>query len=61
MMAAPPSQAIASKSVREPRNLDHLGARRNIYSGSLVIRKVTDDKRRRCPPRPAYLRRCGKR
>jgi hypothetical protein len=35
--------------------------RQQVESGSLVIRKMTDDERRRYPPRPAQPRRFGKR
>jgi hypothetical protein len=35
--------------------------REQVESGSLVIRKMTDEERRRYPPRPARPRRFGKR
>ena len=35
--------------------------REQVDSGSLVIRKMTDEERRRYPPRPAQLRGRGKR
>jgi hypothetical protein len=35
--------------------------REQVDSGSLVIRKMTDEERRRYPPRPAQPRRPGKR
>jgi hypothetical protein len=35
--------------------------REQLESGSLVIRKMTDEERRRYPPRPAQPRRVGKR
>jgi hypothetical protein len=35
--------------------------REQVERGSLVIRKMTDEERRRYPPRPAQPRRFGKR
>jgi hypothetical protein len=35
--------------------------REQVESGSLVIRKMTDEERRRYPPRPARPKRFGKR
>ena len=35
--------------------------REQVESGSLVIRKMTDEERRQYPPRPAKQRRSGKR
>jgi hypothetical protein len=35
--------------------------REQVESGSLVIRKMTREERRRYPPRPAQPRRVGKR
>ena len=35
--------------------------REQVRSGSLVIRQMTDEERRRYPPRPAPLRKPGKR
>lgn len=35
--------------------------RDQVESGALVIRKMTDEERRRYPPRPAQPRRLGKR
>jgi hypothetical protein len=35
--------------------------RDQVESGSLVIRKMTDEERRRYPPRPPQPRRLGKR
>jgi hypothetical protein len=35
--------------------------REQVESGVLVIRKMTDDERRRYPPRPVPQRRSGKR
>jgi hypothetical protein len=35
--------------------------RAQVESGSLVIRQMTDDERRRYPPRPAAPKRTGRR
>lgn len=35
--------------------------REQVASGSLVIRKMTDEERRRYPPRPSRAKRTGKR
>ena len=34
--------------------------REQVKSGALVIRQMTDDERRRYPPRPARLKRPGR-
>jgi hypothetical protein len=46
----------------EEKRLDKLELiRQQVESGSLVIRKMTDDERQRYPPRAESPRRAGKR
>jgi hypothetical protein len=60
-----PAKEDAVKTSREraeQKRLDKLDLiREQIESGVLVIRKMTEDERRRYPPRPEPPRRSGKR
>jgi hypothetical protein len=51
----------ARQRAEEKRNekLEHV--RSQVASGELVVRQMTDEERRRYPPRPAQPKRPGKR
>jgi hypothetical protein len=51
-----------AKEKAEEKRLAKLAlVREQVASGALVIRQMTDDERRRYPPRPSEPKRSGKR
>jgi hypothetical protein len=51
----------ARERAEEKRRAKLEVVREQVESGSLVIRKMTEEERRKYPPRPAQPRRFGKR
>ena len=60
-----PQSRRTSKTTRERADEKHEAklesVREQVQSGSLVIRQMTDEERRRYPPRPAGAKRPGRR